>query len=126
MTDAEWRIAVMERGSDGVMWPECANCGFSNRPPNYAGLQADHLIPRAQGGQNDLLNGVPLCGPFIPFINPPLRPDGGCHLAVTDGKLKRRIEWLDPEQLAYLSDQGWLRREPDGSLSGKGVNYFDG
>lgn len=120
MTDKEWREACLL-----AYGPWCRNCGYENY--RGYGLQVDHLIPRGQGGENVVANGLVLCGPFVADPSPfPRRVPGGCHLAVTDERLKRRIEWLDPEQLDYLRDQGWLRREPDGSLSGKGMNYFDG
>jgi hypothetical protein len=121
MTDAEWRRAVIEKWG-----PRCRSCGFANYSESRSGLQADHLIPRSQGGKNDVENGLVLCAPFIPgdsrFL--PLRPEGGCHMAVTEGKRYRNIEWLEPEQLGYLSDQGWLWIGKDGSLYGRGLDYF--
>lgn len=104
--DAPWRRAVLARYG-GV----CAACGHGR--VEY--LECDHLKPRSQGGQSDVENGLPLCGPW-----------GGndCHARKTAGQLKIRKDWLAADQLQYLRDIGWVWWT-DGEVYGPGRNHFE-
>jgi hypothetical protein len=107
--DAPWRNACIALYGDC-----CANC--------YAtGCQMDHMIGRGQGGPSVVENGLPLCGPgssLSPF-------PGGCHQAKTDGKLKIRPEWLWPDQVAWLAENGHATWHPDtGEVSGRHMKVF--
>ncbi|MGH9290289.1 MAG: HNH endonuclease [Acidimicrobiales bacterium] len=88
--DGGWRGAVLDaRGA------RCRGCG------DVADVQADHLIPRSQGGESVVANGLPLCGPWTR-----LGPAGGCHAAKTAHRLLIPRWWLDGDQVAWLADAG--------------------
>jgi predicted restriction endonuclease len=100
--DSPWRNEVMQRYG-----PACVACGTVRH------VQADHLIPRGQGGPSVVENGLPLCGEFG-------RPGWkGCHPAKTDHELLIRKEWLAPEQVAWLEEHGHARWEKDGTVAGR-------
>ena len=101
--DAVWRAEVLAaRGA------YCRACGDTRNP------QTDHLIPRAQGGPSVVPNGIVLGGPF------------GCghHVAKTEGRLRIRREWLDPEQLEWLAAEGHVLWLENGETVGRHRKLF--
>lgn len=76
-------------------------------------LEVDHVIPRSQGGPSVVENGLVLCGPW------------GCdaHGLRTRREIKIQRDWLDPDQIEWLAEQGWVRWTPDG-LEGRGLRNF--
>lgn len=105
--DGPWRAEVLRRY--GTV---CVSCGDSNH------VQADHMMPRSQGGASDPRNGLPLCGEFS--RNTP----GGCHPAKTAGRILIRPEWLHPEQIEFLAEAGWVAWDADGQPYGRGWKHF--
>lgn len=107
--DGPWRNACI-----AVYGDACANCGCR-------GVQMDHMVGRAQLGPSAVENGLPLCGPWAELSPFP----GGCHQAKTDGKLRIRREWLTPEQVAWLADNGHAVWDPvTGEVSGLHMKVF--
>lgn len=88
---AMWRGAVMLAGNF-----QCAGCGYG--VVRY--LEADHIIPRAQGGLNDVDNGLVLCGEFGQCKRHPRKTAG--EPAIIEHRMLR------DEQVAYLSEHGWV------------------
>jgi hypothetical protein len=87
----------------------CRGCGGREH------VQADHLIPRSQGGPSIVANGLPLCGEF---------GTGKCHVRKTNHELLIKREWLDGDQLDWLKASGnawWL---PDGTVAGRHCRLF--
>lgn len=98
--DAAWRHAVEDlRGA----W--CRACGLTR------GLQCDHVWPRSQGGPSVVENGMMLCREH--------------HEAKTAGTLRLRFDWLDPDQVAWLEDVGWVWFDETGEPCGRGRAHFD-
>lgn len=107
--DAPWRNACIAVYGD---W--CRNCGA--RP-----VQMDHMIGGAGGRPSVVENGLPLCGPFAQGSAFP----GGCHAAKTDGKLRIQLDWLTPEQVAWLAENGYARWDAaTGEVSGRHMKVF--
>lgn len=89
----------------------CRACGSSQH------LELDHIKPRSQGGQSDVENGLPLCGAW---------GSCGAHARKTAGSLRIQKSWLDPDQIAYLDQIGWVRWDPEtGEVSGNGWRHFE-
>lgn len=108
--DSEWREQViLFRGR------RCRSCGETRD------LQADHVVERSQGGKSVVENGMLLCGPFSQVS--PHR--GGCHAAVTEGRMLRRYEWLDPDQVEWLAEGGWVWWDDDGLPAGRLCRGFE-
>lgn len=102
-----WRAAVLARRGE-----RCRNCGDPQ-------VEADHLIPRSQGGDDVVENGLPLCGVWSKLSPFP----GGCHKAKTEKRLRISREMLDPDQIAWLAERGWVRWEA-GEPVGQGWRSF--
>jgi len=77
-------------------------------------------MPRAQGGPSVVENGGVLCGNFS-TASP---HQGGCHEAHTQLRLLWRKEWLDPDQIAWLSSAGYVWWNEDGEPCGRGSRRF--
>lgn len=97
----EWRAYIFAR--DGA----CKNCGYIGDM-----LTAHHLIFRSHSEYRykyDVRNGVALCNGFA----------SGCHDAIHAGRLKIAPEWLTPETVECLAEQGlrWVDGEPVGTLA---------
>lgn len=102
--DAPWRLeCIAARGN------YCRACG------HYGDVQVDHIKPRSAGGLSVVENGLPLGGPF----------SCACHDAKTAHRLKLRRDMLDPDQIAYLADIGWVWWTDDGEVWGLGRDDFD-
>jgi hypothetical protein len=82
----------------------CRACGTTRE------VQADHMKPRAQGGKNDVANGLPLCREH--------------HEMKTDSKIKIEYEWLEDSHLRYLAEIGWVRWDDEGEPYGNGYRHF--
>jgi hypothetical protein len=74
-------------------------------------MEVDHLQPRSQGGASVVENGLPLCR--------------GHHAAKTAGRLRIDRGWLDPDQVAWLAEVGWVRWQADGQPQGRGWRHFE-
>lgn len=101
--DGPWRAEVLS-----VRGTRCRSCDTTRY------VQADHVIPRAQGGPSVLANGLPLCGGFA----------NGCHDAKTAGRLKIHHAWLDVDQIEWLHEAGHAWWLPDGSVAGPHCRLF--
>ena len=97
--DAAWRKQVMALRGEA-----CRACGSSRH------VECDHLIERSQGGPSVIENGTPLCGEFGPCR---------AHVRKTRNELQIRREWLDPDQVEWLAQEGHARWEPDGTVTGR-------
>lgn len=107
--DSGWRAQCLEaRGA----W--CRVCGGTGD------LQVHHVVPRSQGGPSVVENGQVVCGPWS-TTSPHA---GGCHAAFTEHRLLNRREWLDPDQVEWLAEFGWVRWDDDGEVSGRGCRSF--
>ena len=97
--DAQWREEVM-----ALRGPACRACGDTGH------VECDHLIERSQGGPSIPENGLPLCGEF-----------GACraHVRKTNNELQIQRSWLDPDQVAWLAEQGYAEWLPDGTVTGR-------
>lgn len=104
--DAPWKVEVHRRY--GTL---CVSCGAKRD------VQADHMMPRSQGGASDPRNGLPLCGPFS---------DTGmdCHGRKTASTMLIRPEWLDQEQIDFLAEVDWVHWDEDGQPRGRGWRHF--
>lgn len=102
-SDAGWRSDVLFRRGGF-----CRACGDTRQP------QADHLIPRAQGGPSIVENGLPLGGPF----------GCGCHDLKTAHKLLVQRDWLDPDQIEWLAEQGHVEWTESGEPVGRHARLF--
>lgn len=104
--DGPWRDEVLaEYGAS------CRVCGDLN-------VQADHLIPRAQGGPSIVANGLVLCSEWS-VVTP-----GGCHPAKTAHRLKIDRDWLEPGQIEWLEREGHAWWLADGSVAGRHFKLF--
>lgn len=83
-SDAAWREALTEWLSGRCGVPGCLSVT----------VQADHIIPRSQGGLSDLYNGWLICPAH--------------HESKTSGVLMIDPAWLRPEHHAYLAGHGWV------------------
>lgn len=109
--DSGWRREVLARRGS---W--CRSCGVGGAHV----LQIDHLVPRSQGGQSVVENGLVLCGPFAGD----LKFAGGCHQAKTDSRMTIEYDWLDEDQIAWLAEVGWVVWDQTGSPTGRGWRHF--
>lgn len=98
-TDADWRRAIEQHFG---AW--CQVCGSTRD------LEADHIMPRSQGGLSDLGNGMLLCRK--------------CHAAKTAGRLKIAMSVLFTVQVQWLEDHDWVRWAVDGVARGRGCRHF--
>lgn len=97
--DAPWRRTVENfRGS------HCRACG------TIRDVQADHVLPRSQGGTSVVENGTMLCRRH--------------HEQKTNGVLKYEFAWLDADQVAWLAEMGWVTWDGDGKPYGRGWKHF--
>lgn len=102
--DAPWRNEVFElRGRS------CRGCGGVQH------VQADHLIPRSQGGPSVVENGLPLCGEF---------GVGQCHVRKTAHSLLIERGWLDQDQIDWLKSEGHAWWREDGTVAGRHCVLF--
>lgn len=68
------------------------------------------MKPRGQGGPSVVENGLLLCRTH--------------HEQKTLGRLKIEYRWLDPDQVAWLADVGWVTWDADGQPYGRGWKHF--
>ena len=102
-TDSTWRAeCVARRGS------YCRGCGDTRQP------QADHIIPRAQGGPSVPENGMILGGPF----------GCGCHDRKTAHRLLVQRAWLDDDQVQWLAEHGHVTWTASGEPTGRHAILF--
>jgi len=102
-TDSTWRAeCVARRGS------YCRGCGDTRQP------QADHIIPRAQGGPSVVENGMILGGPF----------GCGCHDRKTAHRLLVQRAWLDDDQVQWLAEHGHVTWTATGDPTGRHAFLF--
>lgn len=106
--DAPWR-----RECEQARGLYCRSCGDTSH------LECNHVWPKSQQGPSVVENGMFLCGAFSRTT------PGGCHPAVTEGKLKMKREWLDPDQVAWLREVGYVWWDEDGELWGRGSRRFE-
>lgn len=99
--DSAWRAACIEIRGDLCRVPGCL------RPWP---VQMDHLIPRAQGGPSVVANGTPWCEFH--------------HRAKTEHQLRIHRDWLDPDQITWLEEEGHARWLEDGSVAGAHCRLF--
>lgn len=105
--DGPWRAEVIAlRGG------YCRGCGDTRH------VECNHVWPRSQLGPSVVQNGMMLCGAFS------LTTKGGCHPAVTEGKLLMQKGWLDPDQVAWLQEQGYVWWDENGEPCGRGSRRF--
>lgn len=97
--DSAWRAECLEAWGHS-----CVVCGATP-------VQMDHIMPRSQGGESIVWNGLPLC-----------EPD---HRAKTEHRLLIRPEWLSDGQRAYLRARGWVWWDETGRPCGRGMRSFD-
>ncbi|MCA1695668.1 MAG: HNH endonuclease [Actinobacteria bacterium] len=101
--DSQWRTQCLElRGA----W--CRACGGARD------VQVDHLIPRSQGGPSITQNGLILGGAF----------GCGCHDRKTAHTLLIQRDWLDPDQIEWLAQEGHARWLEDGTVGGRHCTLF--
>ncbi len=107
-SDSGWRAACLaKRGAF------CRSCN------DVRDVQADHIMPKSQGGLSVVENGLILCGPYSGMVR------GGCHLAKTESRLQIRRSWPDQDQIVWLEEVGWVRWDPKtGVMSGRGFRHF--
>lgn len=67
-------------------------------------------MPRSQGGPSVVENGLVLCS--------------AAHLAKTESRLRIDPAWLDPDQIVWLSEAGWVWWQ-DGDPHGRGWRHFE-
>lgn len=72
--------------------------------------EADHIVPKSQGGPYVVENGAVLCHRH--------------HEMKTNSELKYRREWLQPDQVAWLAECGWVAWDADGQPYGRGWKHF--
>lgn len=89
--------------------PGCVACGLVGH------AQADHMIPRSQGGKSDVENGLPICGPY----------GCGAHDRKTAATLRIDPGWLTAEQIQYLEAHDWVAWDENGEPYGRGLRHFD-
>lgn len=98
-SDAPWRAAVIAlRGA------QCRRCRAT------WDLQADHVMPRSQGGPSVVENGTMLCR--------------ACHTMKTEWRILYERAWLDADQIAWLAQQGWVEWDENGEPRGRGCRGF--
>jgi 5-methylcytosine-specific restriction endonuclease McrA len=102
--DGPWRLEVFARRGG-----RCRCCGDTMH------VQADHMIPRSQGGPSIVENGLPLCSEF---------GKGQCHLRKTNHELLIRRDWLDADQVEWLRASGNAWWEEDGTVAGRHNRLF--
>lgn len=97
--DSLWRQqCIAARGET------CRSCGTSQW------IQMDHICPKSQGGKSEVENGMPLCQE--------------CHRRKTDSEILTEWAWLDPDQLVYLAQIGWVDWGEKGEPHGRGWKHF--
>ena len=85
-------LAAAQASSDGVA---CAGCG---RVLELPFMQLDHILPRSDGGLNDITNRVLLCGPCN------LRKKHHFTLSgLQNENKKRQVGWMKDSDLAKLA-----------------------
>lgn len=47
-----------------------------------------------------------------------------CHRGKTEGRIQYERSWLDPDQIAWLADVGWVWWNDDGEPCGRGWKHF--
>lgn len=103
--DGPWRRKVLE-----IRGAFCRSCGVYGEHK----VQADHVMPRGQGGESAVENGLVLCGPW----------GFDCHGRKTRKELLVRPEWLDQDQIDWLAERGWVWWDEAGEVYGPGRNSF--
>lgn len=98
--DGPWRRAVI-----ALRGRVCRRCGATND------LQADHVMSRSQQGPSVVENGMMLCR----------EP---CHRLVTENKIQYEYDWLDPDQIVWLAEVGYVAYDDDGIPYGRGLRNF--
>jgi hypothetical protein len=82
----------------------CRACGTTRD------TQADHVKPRGQGGPSVVENGMMLCRTH--------------HEQKTYSEIVIDYRWLDPDQVDWLADVGWVWWYEDGEPLGPGRRHF--
>jgi 5-methylcytosine-specific restriction endonuclease McrA len=100
--DSQWHADCVEVRGDLCRVPDC---------PFPHPVQMDHLIPRSQGGPSIVANGTPFCRAH--------------HQMKTDHLLLVKPEWLDADQIKWLSDEGHAEWLDDGTVAGRHCTIFD-
>lgn len=109
--DGPWRAGCLTlRGG------YCRACGpftqfvDSNGHPCGRRLEVDHIWPRSQGGPSVVENGLVLCVAH--------------HADKTASRIVIDPAWLDPDQVAWLADAGWVAWDGAGQPHGRGWKHF--
>lgn len=100
-------MAPLRLETIGLRGGYCRACGRAD-----LGLEMDHVIPRSQAPQYayDIRNCTMLCP--------------GDHQAKTEKRLQYRRDMLDPDQVAFLAEVGWVDWQDDGLPFGRGHRGF--
>lgn len=103
--DGPWRVnCLVKRGA------YCRACGSTQH------LEMDHIWPRGQQGPSIVENGLALCGAW---------GSCGAHALKTAGQLLIERAWLDPDQIEWLAEVGWVEWDDEtGAVSGGGWRHF--
>jgi hypothetical protein len=99
--DGPWRREVME-----VRGPQCRVTGCGR----MLDLHAHHIIHRSMCGPSIVQNGMPLCEEH--------------HAMVHAYELRISPEWLDADQIEWLSDEGHAEWLFDGVVVGRHLKLF--
>ena len=99
--DAQWRQECLD-----LRGPQCRVTGCLR----MTDVQVDHLIPRAHGGPSIAENGLVLCREH--------------HEMKTNHDLLVDPTWLDPDQILWLSDNGYAEWLFDGVVVGSRRRIF--
>jgi hypothetical protein len=100
VNEAPFRRAVMAARGE-----HCRVCGSSQW------VQAAHVWSKGRGGPTVVENGIPLCQPH--------------HTAYDSSRLRLRREHLDPDQVEWLRQKGWVDWDADGQPIGRGCRLFE-
>lgn len=99
--DSVWRAECLETRGAQCRVPSCLR---------MVDVQVDHLIPRAHGGPSVVENGLVLCRHH--------------HEMKTNHELLVDPTWLEPDQVRWLSDNGYADWLVDGIVVGTRRRIF--
>lgn len=108
--DAPWREQCLERR--GAYCRACV-AGVPALPwsmTDYGPLEVDHIKPRGQGGPSVVENGLVLCSVH--------------HQMKTESRMLIRLSWLEPDQVEWLAEVGWVAWDDAGQPYGRGWRHF--